>query len=85
MENQNGGISRRDALKYSIAGAAAASLTGSVTDSADAQCSTCTKEGAMPKNEAFYKDGSFDTEAAKKAYFDMFKRFGYPVSDFLKT
>ena len=30
-------------------------------------------------NDAFYKDGKFDTAAAKQAYFDMFKRFGYPI------
>ena len=37
------------------------------------------------KNEQFYKaDGSFDTAKAKQAYYDMMKRFHYPVYDKLK-
>ena len=30
-------------------------------------------------NDSFYKDGKFDAAAAKEAYFDMFRRFGFPV------
>lgn len=40
------------------------------------------KEGGAPfqmGNGAFYRDGKFDEAAAKQAYFDMFRRFGYPV------
>ncbi len=29
----------------------------------------------------FYKDGKFDQEAAKQAYFDMMTRFGMPISE----
>ncbi len=37
-------------------------------------------------NKAFYKaDGSFDTEAAKKACYDMMRAFDYPISEVLKT
>ncbi len=32
----------------------------------------------MPKNEDFYKDGVFQEDKARQAYYDMFKRFGYP-------
>jgi len=32
------------------------------------------------KKEQFYKDGKFDAEAAKQAYFDMMERFGMPIS-----
>jgi len=39
-----------------------------------------------PGNKAFYKaDGSFDAEAAKKAYYDMMRAFGYPIPEVLKT
>jgi D-lyxose ketol-isomerase len=42
-----------------------------------------TKRGGPPvnyKNSDFYAaDGKFDQEAAKKAYFAMMERFGYPV------
>ena len=32
----------------------------------------------------FYKNGKFDEEAAKQAYFDMMKNLGYPISDNLR-
>ncbi len=35
--------------------------------------------------DMFYKDGVFDQEAAKQAYFDMMKRMGYPISENLKA
>ena len=39
-----------------------------------------------PGNKAFYTaDGSFDGEAAKKAYYDMMQAFGYPIPEVLKT
>ena len=37
------------------------------------------------KNEDFYKaDGSFDTETAKQAYYEMMEHFNYPILDRLK-
>jgi len=37
-------------------------------------------------NKTFYKaDGAFDAAKAKYAYYEMMKRFGYPVYDKLKT
>ena len=30
-------------------------------------------------NESFYSEGVFNEKAAKDAYLDMFKRFGYPI------
>lgn len=36
-------------------------------------------------NEHFYKDGKFDVEAAKAAYFEMFKAFNYPIYPVLTT
>ncbi len=37
------------------------------------------------KNQDFYKDGKFQAEAAKQAYFDMMAAHGYPVPPFLRT
>lgn len=37
------------------------------------------------KSADFYKDGKFDAKAAKEAYFEMFRRLGYPIyPSFLK-
>jgi hypothetical protein len=36
------------------------------------------------KNEDFYKDGKFQADKAKEAYFAMMKRFGYPIPQSLK-
>ena len=37
------------------------------------------------RNEDFYKDGKFDAEAAKQAYYEMFAYHNYPIVDRLKT
>lgn len=38
-----------------------------------------------PGNKAFYKaDGSFDADAAKKAYYDMMNAYNYPIPAVLK-
>ncbi len=37
------------------------------------------------KNEDFYKDGKFDAEAAKLAYYEMMTAFNYPIVDRLRT
>jgi hypothetical protein len=38
------------------------------------------------KNSAFYKpDGTFDAAKAKQAYYDLMKKFHYPIYDRLKT
>lgn len=34
-------------------------------------------------NDEFYKDGKFDTKKAQQAYFDMMRKFHYPVYDAL--
>lgn len=36
-------------------------------------------------NGDFYKDGKFDADAAKKAYYAMMERFGYPIPPRLHT
>jgi len=55
---------------------------------AGAGCEGLRRVGGAPRyrNADFYKaDGTFDQEAAKQAYFDLMRRFGYPVYDSLKT
>ena len=37
------------------------------------------------KKDDMYKDGKMDVAAVKKAYFEMFENFKYPVPDVLKT
>ncbi len=73
-------ITRRDAIKCSLGGAALALVTpgcGNTSESTDAE---------TPEKFEFYKaDGAFDPEAAKKAYFAMMKSFGYPITDTLGT
>jgi len=45
------------------------------------------KKAKLPKykNEDFYKDGKFQAEKAKQAYFDMMDAYGYPVPESLRT
>ena len=37
------------------------------------------------KKGAFYNQGAMGVDAVKKAYFDMFERFNYPVPDILQS
>jgi hypothetical protein len=76
-------VTRRQALGGSIATAAGIVLASA--GSADAGCGSCgskkkhSHEVPMPKNEDFYDaDGNFLVEKARQAYYEMFKRFGYP-------
>ncbi len=53
-------------------------------------CDESPKSSGIPKyqqykNADFYKaDGSFDTEKAKQAYYEMMEHFNYPIVDRLK-
>ena len=73
-------ITRRGALKGMAAGAAAVHLLGSRAGAAE-------ESGELPawKNEDFYKDGKFDAEAAKKAYYTLMEFHKFPVMPVLKT
>ncbi len=78
----------------------AAALAAAVGLTGCASCKTCccaTKNAPLPKyeNKDFYVGGTFDADGinqggkfdaakATQAYFDMFKRFGYPVYPALK-
>ncbi len=70
---------RRDVLKYSVAGVAAAMATTGCASLGGAKAEN-------PGNAAFYaKDGAFDAKPSKEAYHAMMEAFGYPISDALKT
>lgn len=74
-------ISRREMIGGLVAGAAAST----VLNTAHAEEK---KAIAMKKysNEDFYKaDGTFDVEAAKKAYYEMMWFYNYPIPPRLKT
>ena len=68
-------MTRRQLIGGVVAGAALSAAGGNVLAS----------EVKMPDNKDFYKsDGTFDVEAAKEAYYDMMRRFNYPIVDRLK-
>jgi len=74
-------ITRRHALTGLAAAAAGILMKG--TAMADTS-----KTPVIPRypNEHFYKsDSTFDVEAAKAAYFEMFEAFHYPIVDRLRT
>ncbi len=68
------------------AAAAAGLLINGVTVAAEKRTQTM-KAVSIPKykNEDFYKDGKFQVEKAKAAYFDMMERHGYYISEPLRT
>jgi D-lyxose ketol-isomerase len=74
-------MNRRSALTGLAVVAAGAAMKGSAM--ADTG-----KKNAVPRypNEHFYKaDGTFDAEAAKAAFYEMFDAFGYPIVDRLRS
>lgn len=74
-------ITRRHALTGLAAAAAGILMKG------NAMADTC-KTPIIPRypNEHFYKsDGTFDAEAGKAAYYEMFEAFHYPIVDRLRT
>jgi D-lyxose ketol-isomerase len=73
-------ISRREMIGGVIAGAAATSVVGAA--SAEEKKAIAMKKY---KNEDFYKNGKFDAEAAKEAYYEMMWFYNYPVVPRLKT
>ena len=73
-------LSRREMMGGVLAGAAAGTLLGNSKATAS--------EGGTLKtypNEHFYKsDGTFDVDAAKAAYYEMFEYYNYPIVPRLK-
>lgn len=52
----------------------------------ETKCSTDMKATFTKKytNADFYKDGKFQPEVAKKAFYEMFEFYGYPVTPFIE-
>ncbi len=75
-------LSRRRVLGGLVAGGIAAAAASSAP-----QASAAEPKKALRKfrNEEFYKDGKFDAAAAKEAYYDLMRSFGYPIYDRLRT
>lgn len=79
----SGELSRRSMITMT-AGAAGAVLAGGASATAADSC----KETAVKtyKSEYFYDgDGKFLEDKAREAYYDMFRRFHYPISEKLKN
>jgi hypothetical protein len=78
MTDQQRPLSRRTLLTSTAAGAVLAGTLGSASAGEKAAVKTYT-------NADFYDaDGKFLADKAKEAYFDMFRRFGYPITETLK-
>jgi len=70
-------ITRREAVGAGIV--AATGIVLGKSGSASAAGGKKESKVTMPKNADFYdKDGKFLEDKAQQAYYDMFKRFGYP-------
>jgi D-lyxose ketol-isomerase len=71
-------ISRRDLIGgVAIGAAAVAANLGSIEMVSAASLK-------QYKNEDFYKDGKFDVDAAKKAYYEMMEYYKYPIPERLR-
>jgi D-lyxose ketol-isomerase len=72
-------MNRRKHLQLVAAAAGIAAFGGSLGMAAQNPMST--KKVKLPKykNADFYKDGKFDADAAKKAYFGMMEKYGYDM------
>ncbi len=79
------GLSRRDLISGTAvaAGVALASQLGGSLTAAEPEATT--KPVKTYTNADFYNAaGEFQEDKAKEAYFDMFRRFGYPISETLR-
>lgn len=74
-------LSRRSVL-LGTAAAAGSSLVARSGQSADTCCAGKVK--TYRSAEFYDANGKFLVEKAREAYFDMFRRFGYPISEKLK-
>jgi hypothetical protein len=62
---------RRDALKMMSGAVLAATTAGA--------------GAAAAASSRFYREGAFDPDAARAAYFKMMEKFGYPIPEVLRT
>jgi len=84
-ESQSNSISRRSML-IGTATATGAALAAQGVHAAEAAAPCCAASAVKTyKSADFYDaDGKFLEDKAKEAYFDMFRRFQYPISDKLQ-
>jgi len=84
-ESQLNSISRRTML-IGTASATGAALAAHGLHAAEAAAPCCAESAVKTyKSADFYDaDGTFLADKAKEAYFDMFRRFQYPISDKLQ-
>jgi hypothetical protein len=79
-------LTRRSMLAGSAAAAAGAAMAGRLTGQAAAADVTRKRAAVKTYKSADFYDagGEFLVDTAREAYYDMFRRFGYPISEKLK-
>lgn len=78
-------VSRRNVLASSLAGAGLL-LAGSQSITGCAATGPQGISSMKPKSSDFYDSkGNFQADKAKQAYYDLMKRFNYPISDALRS
>lgn len=84
MSRHHPHITRRQMLARGLTAAAAATVAGPLASGA---AQAAPPAGVKTYTNAVFYDstGKFNADAAREAYYDMFKRFNYPLSDTLKT
>jgi len=76
-------MTRRSMLTGTAAAAAGVALSGGAAGADETAC--CKTEVKTYKSADFYDaEGKFLEDKAREAYYDMFRRFGYPISQKLK-
>ncbi len=78
-DKQSSSWTRRNMLLGS-----AAAVTGSLAVHAGAAADEAPQVKTYESAEFYGSDGTFREDKAREAYFDMFRRFNYPISDRLK-
>ena len=63
-----------------LAGSSAAIAAGIGAATSSAAESTTAKVKTYTNADFYAADGTFQKDKAQEAYFDMFRRFGYPIS-----
>jgi D-lyxose ketol-isomerase len=80
MNERKEPVTRRTMLTYSLG------TTVALAAASSGRVSLAGPKKDTRKAAKFYQaNGAFDPQAAKDAYYAMMKRFGYPISDVLKT
>ena len=85
-DSRTHGLSRRSILTGTAAAAAGVALTGKLSPQAMAAepAQSAAKVKTYTNADFYDTDGKFQVEKAREAYYDMFRRFGYPISETLK-